>query len=135
MLQQSLDDVADVQRERLILVLQRLGLALESTVVLALALAGRLELIRKTRAEPVDGRPIVVRHVGTQRSLHQIRLAEVSVESLLAQEELKALVVFHQPGIRHARLQQRLFELLQSSAAHVLRLDELDVCVGKLETQ
>lgn len=54
--------------------------------------------------------------------MHEIGLAKVPIESLFAEEKLKALVVLHQPGVSYTGLQQVLLQLLDRSPTHVFEL-------------
>lgn len=67
--------------------------------------------------------------------MHQVCFAEVAIESLLAQQQLKALVVFHQPSVRYSSLEKSLLELVFPTPTLVLELDKFDMGPGKLELQ
>jgi hypothetical protein len=54
--------------------------------------------------------------------LHEVTLSEVTGESLLAEQELVALVIFHETSIRHPSLQELLLELALPTSTCILHL-------------
>ena len=67
--------------------------------------------------------------------MHHVCFTEVAIESLLAKQQLKALVVFHQPSVCYSSLEKSLLEFVLPTSTLVLELDKFDMGSGELELQ
>ena len=65
----------------------------------------------------------------------ELAVREVAVQSLFAEQQLEALVLFHETRVLHLDLVHFVLHLLSSSTAHVLDLDESDLRFRQLESQ
>src|SRR5690242_11851469 len=70
-----------------------------------------------------------------RRLAQEVAAAQVAVKCLLAEQKLEALVVLHQPGVGHTRLEQLLLQLASSATSSILDLEYLDLILGKLEAE
>jgi hypothetical protein len=128
-LQQTTDYSLNVEAQSLVVILQGFDLPFESSSMFSIdSLANGFQFVSQ-RSEICRGR------LDRGRVLHKVSLGEISIQSFLAQEELVALIVFHQTGIGHSRLEEFSFQFMLSAASHVLHLNKLYLRFGQFKSQ
>jgi hypothetical protein len=119
-LKEALDNPVDIQGQSLILVFLRLQLRLQAPVVFAFAFCCFGELVReaRTRRPPFES----IQSIRMSRRAHKVAMCEVAGQGPLRQEQLVALIVFHNARIRHSCFEKQSLDLLKSPTPHILRL-------------
>ena len=134
-LEETADDLVDVEGEGLILVFQTSDFVLQLADDFSSLGFGAFqvaELVCEAVHRTVAGRSALrVRRRGTQ----EVTAAQCSIQRLLSEKQLEAVVVFDEPGVGHPQVDHLLLQLAHAAPTRIVHLHHLDLQLSQLEAQ